>query len=73
MDGAPQAPQGETENGICKSLGLRTASLNAQANPRAQVWAPGESPGKGGPEEAGRAGGQFGKPRGGVYPSGLRE
>lgn len=35
----PPATQGQTEDGICKLLGLRTALLTAQANPRAQVRA----------------------------------
>lgn len=41
MDGATPGSQGQTESGICKLLGLRTALLNAQANLRAQVRAPG--------------------------------
>jgi len=66
VDGAPPGSQGQTENGICKLLGLRTALLNAPANRRAQVRVPGEraqaregleSPGQGawreGPGEGG--------------------
>lgn len=39
----PRFPKGRQRMvSVSKSLGLRTALLNAQANPRAQVWAPGE-------------------------------
>lgn len=44
---SPWLSQGVTENGTCKSLGLKMTLLGTVANFRAQVWAPGGGPGHG--------------------------